>query len=218
MSSAADSRQALLDAAEQLYAAHGIEGVSMRDIATAAGQRNNSAVQYHFGSREGLLLAIFQDRMRSINQVRRAYLDDVERAGRGSDVRALVEAEIRPLTEFLAEIPDGSYYARFLARVSPSAVSTLAELSEVQDAGRDIVEMLVDALTHLPRRVALTRIDLMFNMMISALALVEQRSAEGLPQLTSFADTVDHLIDMAVGALLADRTGAPWKAQSHPEP
>ncbi|WP_280418949.1 TetR/AcrR family transcriptional regulator [Nocardia carnea] len=209
MSSAVDSRQALLEAAEQLYAAHGLEGVSMRDIAAAAGHRNNSAVQYHFGSREGLLMAIFRFRMRTINEVRRAYLDNVVQAGREGDVRALVEAEIRPLTEFLAETPDGSYYARFLARVSPSVDFTLPELSEVQDAGREIVQRLIDALGHLPRRVALTRIDLMFNMTISALALVEQRRAEGLPQLSSFDDTVDHLIDMAVGALLADRTGAP---------
>ncbi|MFI1464151.1 TetR/AcrR family transcriptional regulator [Nocardia carnea] len=209
MSSAVDSRQALLEAAEQLYAAHGLEGVSMRDIAAAAGHRNNSAVQYHFGSREGLLLAIFRFRMHTINEVRRAYLDNVERAGREGDVRALVEAEIRPLTEFLAQTPDGSYYARFLARVSPSVDFTLPELGEVQDAGREIVHKLIDALGHLPRRVALTRIDLMLNMTISALALVEQRRAEGLPQLASFDDTVDHLIDMAVGALLADRTGAP---------
>src|SRR5690606_17818555 len=197
MSSAVDSRQALLEAAEQLYAAHGLEGVSMRDIAAAAGHRNNSAVQYHFGSREGLLMAIFRFRMRTINEVRRAYLDNVVQAGREGDVRALVEAEIRPLTEFLAETPDGSYYARFLARVSPSVDFTLPELSEVQDAGREIVQRLIDALGHLPRRVALTRIDLMFNMTISALALVEQRRAEGLPQLSSFDDTVDHLIDMA---------------------
>ncbi|MFD4405095.1 TetR/AcrR family transcriptional regulator [Nocardia sp. NPDC058499] len=209
MSSAVDSRQALLEAAEQLYAAHGLEGVSMRDIAAAAGHRNNSAVQYHFGSREGLLMAIFRFRMRTINEVRRAYLDNVVQAGREGDVRALVEAEIRPLTEFLAETPDGSYYARFLARVSPSVDFTLPELSEVQDAGREIVQRLIGALAHLPRRVALTRIDLMFNMTISALALVEQRRAEGLPQLSSFDDTVGHLIDMAVGALLADRTGAP---------
>ncbi|NKY33380.1 TetR/AcrR family transcriptional regulator [Nocardia speluncae] len=208
MSSAVDSRQALLEAAEQLYAARGLEGVSMRDIAAAAGHRNNSAVQYHFGSREGLLRAIFRFRMRTINEVRRAYLDNVVGAGREGDVRALVEAEIRPLTEFLAETPDGSYYARFLARVSPSVDFTLPELSEVQGAGREIVQRLIGALGHLPRRVALTRIDLMFNMIISALALVEQRRAEGRPQLSSLDDTVDHLIDMAVGALLADRTGA----------
>lgn len=209
MSSAVDSRQALLEAAEQLYAAHGIEGVSMRDIAAAAGHRNNSAVQYHFGSREGLLLAIFRFRMHSINEVRRAYLDRVESAGGGDDIRSLIEAEIKPLTGFLADTPDGNYYARFLARVSPSVDLTAPELSEVQGAGREIVQRLIDAMSHLPRQVALTRIDLMFNMIISALALMEQRRAEGIPQLASFDDTVGHLIDMAVGALLADRTGEP---------
>lgn len=110
----------------------------MRDIASAAGHRNNSAVQYHFGNREGLLLAIFRFRMHAINEVRRAYLDRVESSDGEPEIRALVEAEIRPLTEFLADAPAGSYYARFLARVSPSVDFTSPELTEVQDAGRKL--------------------------------------------------------------------------------
>lgn len=198
-----DPRRALIDAAERLYAAHGIEGVSMRDIAAAAGNRNNSAVQYHFGSREGLLEAIFQHRMTAINETRRCYLDGIDRAGLGRDVRALVSAEIRPLTDFLGSTPDSGHYARFLARVSPSVDFASPGISEIQDAGREIVGRLIDVLDHLPRHVAIARIDLMFNMIISALALHEQREADGLPHRASFDQTVDHLLDMATGALLA---------------
>ncbi|MFX1759872.1 TetR/AcrR family transcriptional regulator [Rhodococcus sp. As11] len=206
MSPSADSRQSLLEAAERLYAVHGIEGVSMRDIATTAGHRNNSAVQYHFGSREGLLREIFRFRMTTINAVRRQHLDDIDRAGLGNDVRALVEAELRPLTEFLASTPEGSHYARFIARVSPSVDFAAPDFAGLRDANSEIIGRLIRALTHLPARVATTRIDLMFNMAVSALALYEQRRAEFIPVRADFDETVDHLIDMTVAALLADAT------------
>ncbi|WP_280505436.1 TetR/AcrR family transcriptional regulator, partial [Nocardia farcinica] len=53
------SRQALLDAAEELFATQGIDSVSNRRIAEFAGQANHSAVAYHFGGRDDLIRAIF---------------------------------------------------------------------------------------------------------------------------------------------------------------
>ena len=50
-----DGRTRLLDSAERLFAERGVDGPSLRDINTAAGQRNASGVQYHFGGRAGLL-------------------------------------------------------------------------------------------------------------------------------------------------------------------
>src|SRR3546814_6660333 len=52
----------ILQAAEDCFGEHGIDAVSLRQIAIAAGQGNTAAVQYHFGSKEGLLEAIFQHR------------------------------------------------------------------------------------------------------------------------------------------------------------
>uniref|UniRef100_UPI0010418D0F TetR/AcrR family transcriptional regulator n=1 Tax=Actinomadura fibrosa TaxID=111802 RepID=UPI0010418D0F len=54
-----DTRERLLDAAERLYAERGIDGVSLREIVQAAGARNATAVQYHFGDRGGVIRAIF---------------------------------------------------------------------------------------------------------------------------------------------------------------
>src|ERR687891_78479 len=48
----------LIAAAESLFATHGIDGVSLREINRAAGARNASALQYHFGDRDGLLRAV----------------------------------------------------------------------------------------------------------------------------------------------------------------
>ncbi|HEY9563426.1 MAG TPA: helix-turn-helix domain-containing protein, partial [Nocardioides sp.] len=53
-----DARTRILDAAGALIAERGLEGVSLREITREAGQKNTTAVQYHFGDREGMLRAL----------------------------------------------------------------------------------------------------------------------------------------------------------------
>src|SRR3954447_16573999 len=104
------ARSALVEAAERLFAQQGIEGVSLRDVSAAAGQRNHNAAQYHFGDRLGLVAAVYENRMRVVNERRLAYLQGVE----DDNVRGLVAAIIVPLVEVVSEV-DG-WYARFQAR------------------------------------------------------------------------------------------------------
>ena len=77
---AAATRLELLLAAEQLFALHGLMGVSLRQIVAATRQRNLATVHYHFGSREALAHAICDLRMPAIEQARAqrlsAYLED----------------------------------------------------------------------------------------------------------------------------------------------
>ncbi|MCJ0905284.1 TetR/AcrR family transcriptional regulator [Rhodococcus sp. ARC_M6] len=207
MSSSLDPKSAMIAVAERMFAERGIHEVSMRDVAAAAGQRNNSAVQYHFGGRDGLVQAVFRFRMSQINLARLTYLDDIDASGRTDTVRALVEAFLYPLADFLATA-DGSNYARFIARVSPSVDTMSPEFREVSEASNEVVSRLARALSHLPRRVALERIDLMSNMTVSALAVFEQRREEGMPVVKAdFDATVVHLVDLMVAALLAPQSG-----------
>lgn len=91
-----DGKTRLILAAEQLFAKGGIDGVSLREIAAAAGQGNHHAVQYHFGSREGLVHAIFVHRMQQMEARRGEMLAAAEAAGRLSDARAIVEIIFLP--------------------------------------------------------------------------------------------------------------------------
>ena len=70
-SNARGAREILLDTAERLLAEHGIDGVSMRQIAAAAGQGNNSVIQYHFGDKAGLLREIILRRVAGFEPRRR---------------------------------------------------------------------------------------------------------------------------------------------------
>ncbi|MDQ8706133.1 helix-turn-helix domain-containing protein [Streptomyces sp. LHD-70] len=113
------TRQLLLDVAERLYAERGVNGVSLREIGAAAGQRNTGAVRYHFGSKPQLLEAVIARRMAPANEARASFLAEAEaEAGEGAALttRTLVEALVLPLGAQLGEPGRPSWYLRFLAQ------------------------------------------------------------------------------------------------------
>lgn len=108
-----DGRERLLDAAERLYARQGIDGVSLREITRAAEQRNASVVQYHFGSRAGLVRAVVERHMHVVDTARRAMLDALESAKRPADAHEVMAVLVEPLAERLGT-PGGRNYLRIL--------------------------------------------------------------------------------------------------------
>ena len=55
------TRERIKRAGRRLFALNGVDGVAVRDIISAAGQKNASALNYHFGSKEGLLETLIGD-------------------------------------------------------------------------------------------------------------------------------------------------------------
>ncbi|MBS44296.1 MAG: TetR family transcriptional regulator [Nocardioides sp.] len=74
----ADAPTELISAAERLFAEKGIDGVSLREITREAHQRNTTALQYHFGGRDGLVRALVQKHMHTVAVRRAALLDHIE--------------------------------------------------------------------------------------------------------------------------------------------
>ncbi len=72
--SASPTRDRLLDAAEDLVARHGPDAVSTRQILAAAGAGNMAAIQYHFGTKEGLLAAVVARVLEPLERDRAAEL------------------------------------------------------------------------------------------------------------------------------------------------
>jgi AcrR family transcriptional regulator len=107
------TKEALIRTAEMLMAKHGIEAVDLHDIVTAAGQRNRSAVLYHFGGRDGLVAAIVAKHRTAIDAERSRMLDQIEASGQPT-VRALAEAAILPLAASL-QTPSGRDYLVILS-------------------------------------------------------------------------------------------------------
>jgi AcrR family transcriptional regulator len=90
--------QQIMLAAEHLFGQRGIDGVSLREIAARAGQGNNSAVQYYFGTKENLVQSVFEMRMPALDAARGQWLEEVENA-RSASVRDLAEALLMPILD-----------------------------------------------------------------------------------------------------------------------
>lgn len=92
------TRDAILDAAERLFAEYGHDNTSMRQI-TQTAQVNLSAVNYHFGSKDALVGAVFQRRLDALNDERLRILDELEAKAGGQPLKpsAIVEAYFGPL-------------------------------------------------------------------------------------------------------------------------
>ena len=92
------SKRKLLDAAEVLFAEKGFEAVSVRDI-TQVAKTNVAAVNYHFGSRDGLLTLVMMRYMVPVTEERLARLESLEKkwSGKSIPLEELIDALVRPL-------------------------------------------------------------------------------------------------------------------------
>lgn len=208
---AAESVERLMDAAEKLTALHPGAGVSDRAIVVESGHRNNSAVTYHFGTRDALTLAVWRRRTRLVGDRRAAMLADLDRPVAELDRRTAWELYIRPIAE---EIAAGrpSYWARFNERMlQQRPLNFLGQVrpSLGQDADPQIVTLL-DVFDRLcssaaptVREVAEIRVALAMRFVTASLAAWERAADAGEVQAEALTAYVDELVAMTDGMLTA---------------
>lgn len=195
------ARARLLAAAEQLIGERGIE-VSLREVAAAAGQRNNSAVHYHFGSRDALIEAVVELRQQPLERERLRLLADLESGGQ-NDLRSLVEVLVAPV--FTVPYDEGAtHYARFLEKVRDHpALSTAALDGHQWPATKMLVGRIARALEDLPPKVVELRLRSMMTAMFALLADAERQESAGRRTPRASAAPV---VDMLVGLLTAPQS------------
>jgi AcrR family transcriptional regulator len=143
-------RDRILDAAEELFAEHGYDGVTLRRIATAAGV-DVALASYHFGKKLDLFQAVFTRRAATLNESRLDALAECRRtAGRnGPTVEQVIEAFLRPL-ELAQETGDEGWrhYLALIAYINNSPYWGPRMMSQLFD---ELVQEFIDALrTALP--------------------------------------------------------------------
>jgi AcrR family transcriptional regulator len=110
----ASTRDLLKLAARRLFAHRGLDGVSVRDIVLAAGQRNSGSLHYYFGTKENLARELVSDGAKLIDQRRNSRLDDIERAGGPRHLREIIEILVWPSTGLAGERREEDTYIRFI--------------------------------------------------------------------------------------------------------
>jgi AcrR family transcriptional regulator len=201
------TRRQLILAAEKLFAESGIDGVSLRQINVAAGQKNSSAAHYHFGSKGALILSIYQHRMENVNDRRIAQLQQIKNEGRQSDIRALVEVIVNPIVEEIDADDTGGNYIRFMAQAMGHPQLDLVKLWQQEHSGglAEAIALLHAALDEaVPPPLVGQRFGLAFEQIIHSLADREKlRHSSSNTFEVNAALFVNNLIDAVAGGMSA---------------
>jgi AcrR family transcriptional regulator len=204
---ATDTRETLLRTAQQMFARDGIYQVPLKRIVERAGQRNASALHYHFGGRDGLLVAITARHDGAIEDERAALLRHLDAAGRLDDRRSLVEALVVPFAHRLGD-RDGREYLRIVEQLVG-----LFDLWDVDVAGgptgaQQVLLHIRDGLGHLPQALRHERVTILLALVSETLAMRARAIEDGGTPTLQHDAFVANLVDMAVGALSAPSTAA----------
>lgn len=130
--SSQDTRERILDAAEIEFAESGLAATSLRAV-TARADVNLASVHYHFGSKDGLVRALFARRLGPLNEQRLALLDRAEsEAGEGSpELERIVEAFVGP-TLGLRASEGGERFPTLMGRLFAEAGELAASIYDEQ--------------------------------------------------------------------------------------
>jgi AcrR family transcriptional regulator len=203
------TRESILAAAERLFAEHGVLAVSNRQVSEAAGQGNNTAVGYHFGTKADLVRAIVRKHVEPMERLRLRMLAEV--AG-STDVRDWVACLVRPTAAHLAALGNPTWFARFGAQVmtDPAFRDIMIEEALTAPSLHQILHELNRCLPDLPAEVRAERGDMARQLMVHMYAERERALAEGAPTpRSSWHDAATGLIDALVGLWLAPVTPHP---------
>lgn len=193
------ARLLMIEVAERLFAERGIEAVSLREVGHSAGQRNNSAAQYHFGSRDALLNAVIAHRGDPVERRRGELL-----AGLGDPAEAELAELVRCFVLPLAELVDSgtaahpTWYLRFLAQLVAIRGGHLAVEVAVRPTHLKALEKALRVrLVHLDRATFTRRMQWLAQISLRILADQEytrEHEAQASPMTPITTDLVGMLV------------------------
>ncbi|MFN8022029.1 MAG: helix-turn-helix domain-containing protein [Acidimicrobiales bacterium] len=198
-----DGRTRLLDTAERLFDERGLDAVSLRTITLEAGHRNPSAVNYHFGDRDQLVMAVFERRHVVVEAERAARLAALDERS-SADPREVIAAVLLPSAELLRTV-GGRRFLRLLLQgtVHPAfyhrtALATSASLASA-------VARMFPLVEHVAPDRRLGRLRLALGAALYALAdQARLLDTDDPPRpVPAHDDFCDDLITMVLGSLRA---------------
>lgn len=173
----ADTRERILDAAEELFTLYGFDGTSTRMITSRAGV-NLASVNYHFGSKEALIQEVFRRRLTWLNHERLRVLDQLEREAGGAPLKPhlIVEAFFGVALRMAADEKHGGHtFMRLLGRTysEPSEFIRTFLAEEYEAVVERFKAALFKALPDVPREEILWRFHFMLGAMAYAISGID---------------------------------------------
>lgn len=200
------TRERILEVAERLFAEHGIFAVSNRQVSEAAGQGNNAAVGYHFGTKTDLVRAIVNKHAVPIEQKRKELLAEVEGS---TDVRDWVTCLVRASADHYSELSGPTWHSRFTVQVlaDPTLRAVAYEDVSSSPALQTTLVSLAEFLPDMPDELRRARGEMARQLIVHMGAERERLLAgEDAAEASSWENFSTDLVDAIVGLLCAPVT------------
>ena len=197
------AREALMDAAEELFAQHGIDAVSNRRITEHAGTANHSAIKYHFGGRDELLRALIDRALAGMHAAQR----DLPPLQASSRLREAVMLHVLPWVYHFGSLPAPAWRAQFLFKVRgyPDLPAIVAESVAEGIMAESLRDQVRSELEGIPEQVLKARAGILGQLLLGLCSEYERQHGEGASR-GSWESVGYFLVDSIVGMLGAPST------------
>ncbi|WP_293372244.1 TetR family transcriptional regulator [Nevskia sp.] len=199
------TRLALMKAAESLFGDFGIDAVGLRTISDAAQQKNNNAVQYHFGGKLELLNAILEYREMQLQPLRQALLDQGAAQDRLKDIRWLLRVMFEPSFRLYRDQQDINYlklHAAYITTHRPRGVPHPVDTDSPSCvAFREAIRLMGERLAFLGERRLWWRLESVGEMFLSTFIQHSVRKQELNPQLDELFEDSIEMMAAAISAI-----------------
>jgi AcrR family transcriptional regulator len=193
-----ETRNQIKAAAQLLFARHGADAVTVQQIVAAAGQRNNAALHYHFGSKEELIRQMVVDGAAVLDERRQGMLREMEARGGPATIREVLLILVMPVIE-LGDDERWRGYIRFTSNLQASDPKTFREaLNNRWNAG------YVACFTHLKRMLPLpaalvdqrlSLLSIYSNAILSAREAAQEARKGSKSRLWDQRFTIENILD-----------------------
>ncbi|MEN8232665.1 MAG: TetR/AcrR family transcriptional regulator [Thermodesulfobacteriota bacterium] len=205
-----DTKKRILDAAEKLFAQQGFYATSLRMLTKEAGV-NLAAVNYHFGSKEELIKAVFGRRMLPLNKMRLERLQNIKDSasaeGRPPDIKEILLAFIEPTFEFRKSGKGAQDFISMISRAFSDPRDTVRKLflNMVEPVFQLLFELLCEALPSLPKNIVYWRLNFMIGAMAHAMSMSQmcQLIPDGLVLKVDSVSLAEQFVNFVANGLEA---------------
>ncbi|CAN5217636.1 hypothetical protein BH10PSE13_BH10PSE13_10700 [soil metagenome] len=196
------TRIAIIEAAELLFAEHGLNGASLRQIGVASGSANTNVVAYHFGNKDALIAAVIRHRLPAIEAIRTRLMQERERRADPLSLLELLFIMFHPVIQQRNGHNQRSYAAFIGGLFRSGSAWKLYSLGDEYPTTARIIAMIHD---HLGLETPLfrARMKICTNLVVSSLDLLEK---EGIVNAESEGSQFFDALAMAEAALRAPTT------------
>lgn len=194
-----ETKQRILSAAEQHFAMDGYHATSLRSI-TATAHANLAAVNYHFGSKEALLEAVIERRLRPLNEIRLGQLEELlneaERTGSVPCCRDILRTFIEPTLHLRQQGSGSENYITLIGRIlaEPRGIAMSIFMQHMEPLMSRLFEALTLALPDLSREILFWRIHFSIGSLSHIMRCHDRHSIA--PENFSIDMPTDYLVDL----------------------